>query len=125
MDRSDPGHPSQDPRYKSVPADELPSAECLEDVVTRIVPYWVDHIAPDLLSVGSGGVLVPPTATRSGLFANTSRGSPTMRSWISRSRREFRIVSGSPTTCRSSGTRTSVIPTRSRQPPSEVRRQAG
>ena len=28
------------------------------DVVTRIVPYWVDHIAPDLLSVGSGGVLV-------------------------------------------------------------------
>jgi 2,3-bisphosphoglycerate-dependent phosphoglycerate mutase len=58
LDRTDPGHPSFDPRYKGVPASELPSAECLEDVVTRMVPYWVDRIAPDLLAVGSGGVLV-------------------------------------------------------------------
>jgi 2,3-bisphosphoglycerate-dependent phosphoglycerate mutase len=58
LDRSDPGHPSFDPRYKGIPAGELPSAECLEDVVARVVPYWVDHIAPDLFSAGSGGVLV-------------------------------------------------------------------
>jgi 2,3-bisphosphoglycerate-dependent phosphoglycerate mutase len=58
LDRSDPGHPSFDPRYKDVPAGELPSGECLEDVVTRIVPYWVDFIAPDLFAAGSAGVLV-------------------------------------------------------------------
>jgi 2,3-bisphosphoglycerate-dependent phosphoglycerate mutase len=58
LDRSDPGHPSFDPRYKHIPAGELPSAECLEDVVARVVPYWVDHIAPDLFAAGSGGVLV-------------------------------------------------------------------
>ena len=58
LDKSDPGSPSFDPRYRGIPADELPSAECLEDVVARVVPYWVDHIAADLFSAGSGGVLV-------------------------------------------------------------------
>jgi 2,3-bisphosphoglycerate-dependent phosphoglycerate mutase len=58
LDRADPTHPSFDPRYKGVPAAELPSGECLEDVVARMVPYWVDRVAPDLYAVGSGGVLV-------------------------------------------------------------------
>ena len=53
-----PGHPRFDPRYSDVPATALPSGECLEDVVARMIPYWVDRIVPDLASVGSGGVLV-------------------------------------------------------------------
>jgi 2,3-bisphosphoglycerate-dependent phosphoglycerate mutase len=38
---------SADPRY--VPG-VVPSTECLADVVTRMLPYWFDAIAPDLLS---------------------------------------------------------------------------
>ncbi len=30
----------KDPRYKGVPADELPLTESLKDVVDRVVPYW-------------------------------------------------------------------------------------
>ncbi len=49
-------HPSHDRRYRGVPATALPSAECLADVVARMVPYWEDAIVPDLES--QGGVLV-------------------------------------------------------------------
>ena len=38
---------SADPRY--VPG-VVPSTECLADVVVRMVPYWYDAIAPDLLA---------------------------------------------------------------------------
>ncbi|SRR5579875_71623 len=44
------GHPydvSLDPRY--VPG-VVPRTECLADVVVRMVPYWYDAIAPDLLA---------------------------------------------------------------------------
>ena len=34
-----------DPRYASV---EVPDAECLADVVARMVPYWESSIVPDL-----------------------------------------------------------------------------
>ena len=34
-----------DPRYASV---EVPSTECLADVVTRMLPYWDSSIVPDL-----------------------------------------------------------------------------
>lgn len=44
-----PHHPANDPRYADVPPDALPGAECLADVVERLVPYFVDHIAKDLL----------------------------------------------------------------------------
>jgi 2,3-bisphosphoglycerate-dependent phosphoglycerate mutase len=53
---TDPSHPSHDTRYRDVPADLLPSAECLADVVKRMLPYWDEEIVPDLLSYG--GVLV-------------------------------------------------------------------
>ena len=39
---------SGDPRYAGLAADELPRTECLADVVTRLLPYWHDAIAPDL-----------------------------------------------------------------------------
>jgi len=52
--------PAGDPRYRDVPVDSLPLAECLADVVARSVPYWADAIVPDLLAEGArgGAVLV-------------------------------------------------------------------
>ncbi len=53
-------HPAGDPRYRDVPAEVLPSTECLADVVARALPYWEDAIVPDLLAEGArgGAVLV-------------------------------------------------------------------
>ena len=52
--------PAGDPRYRDVPLDALPLAECLADVVARVVPYWEDAIVPDLRAEGprGGSVLV-------------------------------------------------------------------
>ncbi len=41
-------NPNRDERYAQVPADQLPQAECLKDVVARLLPYWEEGIAPDL-----------------------------------------------------------------------------
>lgn len=49
-------NPNTDSRYAHVPADVLPTAECLADVVERMLPYWFDVIVPDL--DGSRTVLV-------------------------------------------------------------------
>jgi 2,3-bisphosphoglycerate-dependent phosphoglycerate mutase len=49
MKVSDEHHPSHDPRYADLPPELLPSAECLKDVVERVLPYWFDSIVPDLL----------------------------------------------------------------------------
>lgn len=38
-----------DPRYAGLPPDAMPRTECLADVVVRLLPYWCDVIAPDLL----------------------------------------------------------------------------
>lgn len=43
-------HPANDPRYRLVPTSALPAAECLEDVVRRLLPYYEDAIAPELLA---------------------------------------------------------------------------
>jgi 2,3-bisphosphoglycerate-dependent phosphoglycerate mutase len=48
LDADDPSHPRFDPRYRSLPADALPAAECLADVVVRALPYWYDEVVPDL-----------------------------------------------------------------------------
>lgn len=42
------GDASADPRYADVPADQIPRAECLADVVARMLPYWTDDIVADL-----------------------------------------------------------------------------
>jgi 2,3-bisphosphoglycerate-dependent phosphoglycerate mutase len=42
----DPRHPSHDPRYRGVPASDLPATESLKETVARFVPYWLDTIAP-------------------------------------------------------------------------------
>jgi len=49
LDLSDERHPAHDPRYGDLPPELLPSAECLKDVVARMMPYWYDAIVPDLL----------------------------------------------------------------------------
>ncbi|CAN5627383.1 2,3-diphosphoglycerate-dependent phosphoglycerate mutase [soil metagenome] len=50
VDRDSPEHPANDPRYRLLPAEVLPASECLADVVARVLPYWQDVIAPQLLA---------------------------------------------------------------------------
>lgn len=48
LDPSDERHPSHDDRYADVDPADLPAAECLKDVVERMLPYWHESIVPDL-----------------------------------------------------------------------------
>jgi 2,3-bisphosphoglycerate-dependent phosphoglycerate mutase len=48
LDRDDPRHPGNDPRYSWMPPELLPATECLADVVERMLPYWYDAIVPDV-----------------------------------------------------------------------------
>lgn len=50
VDTAHAEHPSSDPRYRLLPPDVLPGSECLKDVVARVLPYWHDAIAPQLLA---------------------------------------------------------------------------
>jgi 2,3-bisphosphoglycerate-dependent phosphoglycerate mutase len=50
LDPSDPRHPSHETKYNDLPPELLPSAECLKDVVDRMLPYWYDRIVPDLVA---------------------------------------------------------------------------
>lgn len=52
LDWDDERHPRFDPRYAGLPSDVLPAAECLKDVVNRMLPYWFDSIVPDLEAHG-------------------------------------------------------------------------
>ena len=47
MDIADPNS-GVDDRYASLPDDVLPRAECLQDVIVRMLPYWHDAIVGDL-----------------------------------------------------------------------------
>ena len=42
-------NPNGSPQYRLLPPDLVPKTECLKDVVERLLPYWYDDIAPDLL----------------------------------------------------------------------------
>jgi 2,3-bisphosphoglycerate-dependent phosphoglycerate mutase len=46
----DPRSAAHDPRYAGLPPDVIPATECLADVVKRLLPYWEDALAPDLLA---------------------------------------------------------------------------
>jgi 2,3-bisphosphoglycerate-dependent phosphoglycerate mutase len=46
----DPRHPRFDPRYADVDPAELPSTESLKDTLARVLPYWRERIAPELLT---------------------------------------------------------------------------
>jgi 2,3-bisphosphoglycerate-dependent phosphoglycerate mutase len=49
LDWEDHTHPRFDPRYRLVPTSALPASESLADVVHRLLPYYEDAIAPELL----------------------------------------------------------------------------
>jgi 2,3-bisphosphoglycerate-dependent phosphoglycerate mutase len=46
LDRSDPRHPSRDPRYAALSEAEIPASESLEDTVKRVLPYWYEVLVP-------------------------------------------------------------------------------
>ena len=46
----DDRHPRHDPRYRDLAPDLVPAAECLKDVVDRMLPYWYDAIVPDIMA---------------------------------------------------------------------------
>ena len=48
LEKSDPRHPSNDPRYRDLAEKDLPLTECLKDTVARALPYWHETIAPAL-----------------------------------------------------------------------------
>lgn len=50
IDTSSPEHPANDPRYRLLAPEVLPATECLADVVARVLPYWQEEIAPQLLA---------------------------------------------------------------------------
>jgi 2,3-bisphosphoglycerate-dependent phosphoglycerate mutase len=37
---------SRDPRYRALAAGQVPRTECLKDTVARVVPFWIERIAP-------------------------------------------------------------------------------
>ena len=43
-------NPNTDPQYRGLPPEVLPKTECLKDVVARLLPYWHDALARDLLA---------------------------------------------------------------------------
>ncbi len=44
----DPRHPSHDPRYKDIPASEMPAGESLKLTAERFKPLWEKEIVPQL-----------------------------------------------------------------------------
>jgi 2,3-bisphosphoglycerate-dependent phosphoglycerate mutase len=50
LGEGDPRHPRLDPRYLQLGRELLPAAECLQDTVKRVLPFWQEQIAPALLS---------------------------------------------------------------------------
>ncbi len=44
----DERHPRFDPRYRDVPAADLPATESLKDTLARVQPYWDERVAPEL-----------------------------------------------------------------------------
>jgi len=48
IDEDSPFNPNHDRRYAHLAPEVLPLAECLKDVVARMLPYWFDAIIADL-----------------------------------------------------------------------------
>jgi 2,3-bisphosphoglycerate-dependent phosphoglycerate mutase len=46
----DERYPGRDPRYADLSGQELPLTECLKDTVARFLPYWLQEIAPSVVS---------------------------------------------------------------------------
>jgi len=46
LELQDMRHPRHDPRYQHLLPNQLPETECLKDTVDRVVPYWLETVAP-------------------------------------------------------------------------------
>jgi 2,3-bisphosphoglycerate-dependent phosphoglycerate mutase len=49
-DAVDPRNPAGDARYADLAPDVLPASESLKETVARVLPYWHDVIAPQVLA---------------------------------------------------------------------------
>ncbi len=52
LEEGDERSPRIDPRYKDLPASDVPLTEALSDTVARIVPYWENEISKSLKDQG-------------------------------------------------------------------------
>lgn len=48
IEDANPYNPNHLPQWADLPPELVPRAECLADVVARLLPYWFDVIVPDL-----------------------------------------------------------------------------
>ncbi|MHA2289013.1 MAG: 2,3-diphosphoglycerate-dependent phosphoglycerate mutase [Promethearchaeota archaeon] len=48
LERTDDRYPGNDPKYRNLSQEELPTAECLKDTVARVLPYWHEQIVPTI-----------------------------------------------------------------------------
>jgi 2,3-bisphosphoglycerate-dependent phosphoglycerate mutase len=48
LEPDDERHPRHDPRYRDLPPEDLPRTEALQNTVARVLPYWHEHIAPEV-----------------------------------------------------------------------------
>ena len=48
IDINDKRFPGNDPKYKYLGEDKLPVGESLKDVQKRLIPYWKNHIIPEI-----------------------------------------------------------------------------
>ena len=48
LEWEDERHPRFDEKYDHLPAEALPRSESLEMTVERVLPYWYDHICPQI-----------------------------------------------------------------------------
>lgn len=51
LEPNDERAPQRDDRYALINPTELPLTESLKDTVARIIPYWEEHIKPDLVQL--------------------------------------------------------------------------
>ncbi len=50
LEKTDPRYPGNDPKYKDLSKDELPTTENLMDTVKRVIEYWNSDIKKELLN---------------------------------------------------------------------------
>lgn len=50
LEKTDPRYPGNDPKYKDLTTDELPTTENLIDTIKRVIEYWNSDIKTELLN---------------------------------------------------------------------------
>ena len=50
LEKTDPRYPGNDPKYKDLKEEELPTTENLMDTIKRVIEYWNSNIKEELLN---------------------------------------------------------------------------